>query len=135
MPKSDDACGKHTSFPVSSAPIDLHGKTALVTGGARRVGRAIALELEKCGASVFVHCRSDYSAAERAQLMQLTPLKRLGASEDVAGQVSDRQPRHLPGALPGRWPLDRREKPTAPPLVVPTTRFHLHNGAYCEMQL
>jgi len=59
MPKSDDACGKHTSFPVSSAPMDLHGKTALVAGGARRVGRAIALELAKCGASVFVHCRAD----------------------------------------------------------------------------
>src|SRR5437762_2857627 len=35
--------------------MDLSGKLALVTGGARRVGRAIALELGRAGARVAVH--------------------------------------------------------------------------------
>lgn len=35
----------------------LRGKTALITGGARRLGRAIALELADHGANVVVHYR------------------------------------------------------------------------------
>ena len=39
---------------------DLRDKTALVTGSARRVGRAIALELAKQGVHILVHYhRSD----------------------------------------------------------------------------
>lgn len=44
--------------------MDLRGKTALVTGGARRVGRAIVLELAAAGADVVVHCRTSRTAAE-----------------------------------------------------------------------
>ena len=36
----------------------LQGKSALVTGGARRVGKAIALALAKCGADIIVHYNS-----------------------------------------------------------------------------
>jgi NAD(P)-dependent dehydrogenase (short-subunit alcohol dehydrogenase family) len=43
--------------------MDLHGQTVLVTGGARRVGRAIALEVAKAGANVVVHCRSSRAEA------------------------------------------------------------------------
>jgi pteridine reductase len=35
--------------------VELQGKIALVTGGARRVGRAIALELARRGASIALH--------------------------------------------------------------------------------
>lgn len=43
---------------------DLSGKTALVTGAARRLGRAIALRLAACGADVIVHYRSSHQEAE-----------------------------------------------------------------------
>ena len=35
--------------------VDLKGKTALVTGGARRVGRAIVLTMARAGANVVVN--------------------------------------------------------------------------------
>ncbi len=49
-------------------PIDLHGKVALVTGSARRVGRAIALELAAQGMHQVVHhSGSDQAAEETAR--------------------------------------------------------------------
>jgi NAD(P)-dependent dehydrogenase (short-subunit alcohol dehydrogenase family) len=42
----------------------LAGKTALVTGGARRIGRAIALKLAAGGASVAITYRGSQAAAE-----------------------------------------------------------------------
>ena len=42
----------------------LEGKTALVTGGSRGIGRAIALELGRAGASVVVGYRSGKDEAE-----------------------------------------------------------------------
>ena len=44
--------------------MELTGRTALVTGGARRVGKAIALELARRGAAIVVHYGSSAGAAE-----------------------------------------------------------------------
>jgi NAD(P)-dependent dehydrogenase (short-subunit alcohol dehydrogenase family) len=45
--------------------MELQGRTALITGGAKRVGRAVVLELARHGANVVVHCRHSRAAAER----------------------------------------------------------------------
>ena len=42
----------------------LHGKTALVTGGSRGIGRAIALALGRAGAEVIVHYSRERGKAE-----------------------------------------------------------------------
>jgi len=50
--------------------MDLNGKTALVTGAAKRVGRSIALSLAHAGADVIVHYnRSDTDARATAAMI------------------------------------------------------------------
>lgn len=51
--------------------MDLSGKTALVTGGARRIGAAISLALAERGARVAIHCRT--SRAETDALAARCP--------------------------------------------------------------
>ena len=44
--------------------MDLHGKVALVTGGAKRVGKAIVTALAQRGCKVVVHYRTSQAEAE-----------------------------------------------------------------------
>jgi pteridine reductase len=44
--------------------VDLHGAVAVVTGGARRLGRAIVLELARAGCHVVINYRSSAADAE-----------------------------------------------------------------------
>ncbi len=51
--------------PASSARSEaLQGKTALVTGGARRVGAQIVRHLHAHGANVLIHCHRSTTAAD-----------------------------------------------------------------------
>jgi pteridine reductase len=48
--------------------MELHDRVVLVTGAARRVGRAIALRMAEAGATIAVHCRqSAHEAALTAE--------------------------------------------------------------------
>jgi pteridine reductase len=51
--------------------VDLEGRTALVTGGARRIGRAVCLALAGRGVRVAIHCRS--SEAEARDVAERCP--------------------------------------------------------------
>ncbi len=44
--------------------MDINGKVALITGGAKRVGREIALEIARRGARIAVHYRSSEAEAK-----------------------------------------------------------------------
>ncbi len=54
--------------------MEITGKTALVTGGAVRVGKAISLELAKAGANVIVN----YSSSEKEALETVKAIEAFG---------------------------------------------------------
>ncbi len=55
--------GKQSQMP----PTTLTGKTALITGGSRGIGRAAALELARLGANVIINYRGNAEAAAEVQ--------------------------------------------------------------------
>jgi 3-oxoacyl-[acyl-carrier protein] reductase len=66
-----------------SVGIDLAGKRALVTGGNRGIGRAIAERLAEAGADVAVFARSEDSVAETARALEAHGVRGLGLVGDV----------------------------------------------------
>ncbi|MDP6985373.1 MAG: 3-oxoacyl-ACP reductase FabG [Candidatus Latescibacteria bacterium] len=70
---------------------ELSGKIAIVTGGSRGIGRAIALRLAASGADVAVCARNAEAAAETATLVAQVGARSLARSVDVtdAEQVGD----------------------------------------------
>jgi NAD(P)-dependent dehydrogenase (short-subunit alcohol dehydrogenase family) len=69
---------------MNARPSDLSGRTALVTGAGKRLGRAISLALAEAGVNVVAHYNTSQSAAE-----------------DVAGEVRRLGPKAwtIPGDL------------------------------------
>ncbi len=66
----------------------LHGKCALVTGGSRGIGRAIALRLAEAGANVMVnYLRHRAAAVETAEAIKAFGVK----AEIVKGNVAERK--------------------------------------------
>ena len=51
---------------MESRPSDLTGKVILVTGGAKRIGRGIALALAERGARVLIHYGASAEDARKA---------------------------------------------------------------------
>jgi len=85
--------------------IDLHGKTALVTGASRGIGRAAALLLARAGADVAVTCYSRQAEAE-AVAGEIRSLGRKAWT--AAGDLGDAATvdRVFDGAVQALGPLD-----------------------------
>jgi pteridine reductase len=75
----------------------LSGKAALITGGARRVGAAIARRLHAAGASVLVHYRDSEADAARLET-ELNALRPKSAAKVKAELLAPIAPRALVSA-------------------------------------
>jgi len=91
--------------PSEIQPMVLKGTVALVTGGAKRVGRAIALELARGGCDVGIHYRRSRAEAEEV-VVQITQMGRRAVA--VEGDLSDPTswPRIVQGTVGGLGRLD-----------------------------
>jgi NAD(P)-dependent dehydrogenase (short-subunit alcohol dehydrogenase family) len=84
--------------------MELRGRTALVTGGAVRVGRAISLVLAGAGARVVVH----YNASEEPALRLLDEIRERGGSAEAVQADLRRHDAvtRLAAEVEERWPVD-----------------------------
>lgn len=75
------------SMPSAIAAHDLRGRTALITGAARRVGRHLALAMATAGADVVIHYRS--SEGDARALAEAIAAGGRGRAALVDGNLAD----------------------------------------------
>lgn len=76
---------------MTSAPLPLAGKTALITGGGRGIGRAISLRLAQLGADIIInYVRNQAPAEEVAELARAMRRKTLLVRANV-GKIEEIQ--------------------------------------------
>jgi len=81
----------------------LHGKSALVTGGAKRIGRQIALTLATAGADLTITYRNSHAeAAETVQAIERLGRRALAVECDVRSEESVRAALAASAAFHGR---------------------------------
>lgn len=86
--------GRRRRTPITLGSMDLQGKTALVTGGAKRVGKAVVLGLAEAGCNLVLHYNTSAKEAEAtaeearalgAEVILVTADLGVGASKAIAG--------------------------------------------------
>jgi 3-oxoacyl-[acyl-carrier protein] reductase/pteridine reductase len=93
---------RHLCMTTSS----LQGKSALVTGGARRIGREIALTLARAGADVAItYLKSHADASETARQIASLGCRALAVEADVRSEASVRAAIHAVTEIFGRLDL------------------------------
>jgi pteridine reductase len=74
---------------MTNATSSMQGRIVLITGGARRVGAAMARTFHAAGASLFIHYRS--SAAQARQLIAELEAARPGSTGSFAAKLEEPQ--------------------------------------------